>query len=276
MSDGDLQQKWLELIKKRTRRNCSPSFPSPPEVEIYEKYLRVAINGQANPKVLILGATPELRDLALRNGCDTVALDFSAEVLEIMGDVMTYKNDAREKRVVGNWLEYQGEEYKFDAILADASLNNIPVAATAHFLNKLQTLLNQNGLFITRHLVCLPDKKIRPAVDIIADYRRGAINQYDMYFGLRFYSDLSRGCYDPATKRSDWGCFFEAFEKAKGLFNQEEYDGIMWQKADVVHTMFTKDEWESLTKEFFDIVAVGRWTGQHFSEFFPVYILKRR
>ncbi|MDO8581658.1 MAG: class I SAM-dependent methyltransferase [bacterium] len=253
-------------------------MPSHDDITIYTEYLLKAIAGVSNPRALVLGATPELRDSALHHGCSTWSIDRNEHALTAMTGVMKEKESVREQRIVSDWLAYDYAGLQFDVILADASLNNVAKEDTPNLLEKMTKHLAPSGFFVTRHLVHLPLRPVRTAEEIIAEHRTGAMNQYDMYYELRFYSDLATNAYDATTNLSYWGKFFDALDAAyaQGKLKREEYDSIAWQRSDVIHTMFAKEEWEKLLLQNFSIADIRYQSAQQFSAYFPFYILQKK
>ena len=60
-----------KAAKSRTRRKAS-SAPIKPELKNYRFLLRKALKNRKSPRILVLGSTPELRDLAISLGTTTI------------------------------------------------------------------------------------------------------------------------------------------------------------------------------------------------------------
>lgn len=65
---------YAKISGSRSKREGA-SAPRQNDLKIYEKFLKQAIKNKKDPKALILGATPELRDLCLKHKCETMAID---------------------------------------------------------------------------------------------------------------------------------------------------------------------------------------------------------
>jgi hypothetical protein len=78
-----------------------PLRPSFGEITIYQRCLENII-GKKRKKIraLILGATPELRDLTARLGIDTTIVDVNPNMVRGMTELLEY-SDGQEKVVIG-------------------------------------------------------------------------------------------------------------------------------------------------------------------------------
>lgn len=277
----DIQQTkkaWADITGKHRPRKSTPSMPSDPEIEIYRHWLRLGKTREDVPHVLVLGATPELRDMALSENCQVTTIDINKEAVDAASECMTCKSSEKEIQIVGDWLTHPFEKSSFDMVLADAAFNNVPTHATAILFKRLSEMLVSNGFFITRNIVFLPERKPTSVEDLVNKYRSGNINQFDLYYELRFYSDIGTGCYDKKTRRSDWGKFFDELDKAcaEGRLNKLEYESMAWQRSAVIHTMYNKEEWEEMIENFFEILTIEFWEEQFFSSYFPIYVLRNK
>ena len=130
-----LEHTWgeKEIVKARARRGPGTSSPTPEEMKVYEKFFLLAKN---KTKTLVLGATPELRDLAIENGSETTAVDVSPSLLLAQTNNMHYKNDPKNHYLIGDWLEIHKRFPKngFDIVLADVSLANLPLKSNEKML----------------------------------------------------------------------------------------------------------------------------------------------
>lgn len=147
-SNNKLSDHW-KSIADVWRNLTSPSRPSTGEVEIYQKHLD-AMPG-TNLKVLILGATPELRDLVLSNvkvkNC--VAVDVNMEMILAMNELVK-ENTANEIWVKSSWLEAPLCESYFDLILADFTFENMSFDNHSIYFQNVRRWLKSEGLYIGR------------------------------------------------------------------------------------------------------------------------------
>jgi len=69
-----------------------PMRPSPGEVLVYERFLKQAIKKIGKkPKVLLFGATPELRDLFAKYDLEVTMVDLNPEMVKAMNKLVSQK-----------------------------------------------------------------------------------------------------------------------------------------------------------------------------------------
>ena len=141
----------LEFWERRSRiwhEIVSPVRPSGGDVSIYRDFLKKA---PSKKRVLILGATPELRDLiAGEEGGDIYVADASHAMLSAMSEHTNRADTARERWVTDNWTELQFPEKFFDVIMGDVILHQMPPDRERDFLEFIRSLLNTEGVFVSR------------------------------------------------------------------------------------------------------------------------------
>jgi len=131
-------------------KNVSIGRLSTYEQEIVKTILKKTL--KKSGKILILGATPELRNPALELGHKLLTLDINLDMIYKRQKVMKYPNTEDEIIVKGNWLSpWYMKEKIFDAILADASFNNISYQEMIYLFKLCKNLLKKNGLLVFRH-----------------------------------------------------------------------------------------------------------------------------
>ena len=116
-------KEWSLFAKNVWPQISWPWRPSPQDLQFWSKYLRKIKT--KNRRGIILGSTPEIRDLLARNKIETILLDRNPEMPKAMGIFMKTKG-YKTKYVYGDWQrvdEYFPENY-FDVVLGHAALNN--------------------------------------------------------------------------------------------------------------------------------------------------------
>lgn len=126
----------------------SPIRPSEGDLEIYRSFLPQKGNKM---RILILGSTPELRDLAAQVTEEKVYVaDFSYRMPAAMLPYTFFVDPMRETWVRSNWFELPFPEKFFDLILGDLMLQQLPPDRETEFLAKMQELLKRGGVFLSR------------------------------------------------------------------------------------------------------------------------------
>lgn len=270
-----------KVASSRAKREGS-SAPIKEELDIYKKYLKLAIKGK-NPRVLVLGATPELRDMAIGLGCETLAIDISFNVIESMYETMKFRDDDKNLMMRCDWLKMVQflPEHCFDAVLADASLNNIPVKLHPELLKNINKLLKPDGYFITRNFIYLPEKPQENFSYFQKQYNQKKTTWLMFWFALGYYTKWKKKIYNEKTKEWSVKKMFDLFNPAleKGEIKLRKEDvwkirNIEKHGGKIIHITFFKKEFENMLKKYFAIKAIveaPRWT---YTEFMPIYVLK--
>lgn len=143
------KKKWDNTIAKHWQGNVlSPWRPSSQDITNYKK----GVNSLKRVKnILILGATPELRNLASQFRTQVWVLDSSLKMISEMSKLIQFANLDKEKWLSDDWSKLKSlKNEKFDVILGDLVLRLIPFKKQAVFLKKISETLTPKGIFITR------------------------------------------------------------------------------------------------------------------------------
>ena len=129
-------------------KTVSPVRPSNEDIKIYRNLLR----GEGRKHhILILGSTPELRDLVSRETNAKIYLaDFSVSMPSAMLSFTRDVDVFRETWVKSNWLDLPFPEKFFDVILGDVVLHQVSPSLESALLEKIKYMLKDDGAFITR------------------------------------------------------------------------------------------------------------------------------
>ena len=102
----NLKGSWgqKENVMSRAKRGKATSAPDEKTLAVERKFFKIAQGNKKKIKTLVLGATPELRDLAISMGSETIAVDISPRLLLALTNVMKHKDDPKNKFIVGDWL----------------------------------------------------------------------------------------------------------------------------------------------------------------------------
>jgi len=249
---------WIETFVKRGRKGYYPSIPASEEILMFEKLFKKLVRGKRDWKVLVLGATPFLRDIGLKYGCQVVAVDISIETILKMNEYMKYRDSNNEIVIKGNWLSLPIEDNYFDVVMADFSFNNVPAKAHHQLFRELARLLKQNGFFLTRQRVYIPEKKLMSFSEITRLFRDKKISWRDWKYDAVFYSNDLFKRYNGKTKVFLWEKYFQALKKAyqKGEINKKEFLSMWCERNKIVTTLYTKSEWEVMFKRYFKILML--------------------
>jgi len=138
------KEEWWYNVWKKVE---SPFSPSKGEVMFYEKAVKKILK-RKNPKALVLGATPEIRDmLAKYKKLDVYIMDADVPVYRAMTRLMKRKNK-QEKLVVGDWLKMPFKKDTFDLILSHGAFSVISLKNHEKFYKNIKRVVKKDGYVV--------------------------------------------------------------------------------------------------------------------------------
>jgi len=143
MTDNDT---FLSGLLERWREVKQPIRPSESELQFYESFVE-KVSRRENPEMLILGATPEFRDMAIKHGMKPVCADLEQPIWEAMKHFM--KEQGEEEFLLCDWLKLP-EDRKFDLVIGDGPLNMLPKEHGNAFFESLAKTIKDDGLSVQR------------------------------------------------------------------------------------------------------------------------------
>ncbi|MBN1502105.1 class I SAM-dependent methyltransferase [Candidatus Woesearchaeota archaeon] len=265
MEQNNKSDNFAELFIKRWKQVKPPQRPSREELNFMNCYIE-KVKSRKKPKVLVLGSTPELRDLALKNNADLISCDLNKEIWIAMKGLM--KESGEEAFLHTNWLEIP-EDTKFDLILGDGPINMLSAELVNPFFKKVASLLVDNGLSIQR--VAVQNKKLDLSKfqKAMEDYRK---NRYDMsvyLYTLPISGSIRQKCYPELTRK-------ELFEKV--LFKYmtgDEIREITPFLSDVKPYYPTKEELGIALSKYFNVSKTRESVGLGYWGVAFVYVLQK-
>ncbi|MFA7209208.1 MAG: class I SAM-dependent methyltransferase [Parcubacteria group bacterium] len=173
-----LNKEGWTRVSEEWGRVMSPDRPSRYEIEIYEDYIRKIVQkSKKKIKALILGATPELRDLLATYDIDVTIVDINSDMIKAMDQLLEY-SDGKEKTVVSNWLEIPLESDSFDVVLCDHGVCHIPFEKWEAFFAEQARLLKKGGHLI-KNVVTVEKNETLGADDMIAAFKNNIFTRDD-------------------------------------------------------------------------------------------------
>lgn len=126
-------------------KNLHPGIrPFPCFLRFWEGKIKEILKKNKNPKALVLGVTPEIRDLLAKYKIRTVCLDNSHLMIKTMGYLIKTKNP-KEKIIKGDWFKMPFKDNTFDFVISDAPQDNFPFSLWHKFFNNIFKVLKPNG-----------------------------------------------------------------------------------------------------------------------------------
>jgi len=175
----------MEQIKEIVKMLEQIGFPAKPttnQLHLYEKVICKTRALRKTPKVVILGATTELRDLCIKNNCHVTAISPGKIALEAMTYLMKYKNHPYNHAIISNWHNMPLPDCTYDLVLTDMALTSNPHENHEPILQEVHRLLKPGGIFFLRSYNMLEhEKKINP-YHLLEEWRSGNICTNDFIY----------------------------------------------------------------------------------------------
>ncbi|MFH0875731.1 MAG: class I SAM-dependent methyltransferase [archaeon] len=258
-----------------------PSRISGDEVKKYREWLKRLKRPEM--KALVLGVTPEIRELLFALGYKITCIDINPEMIKAMDSVIKTK-DPNEIIINENWLGNSIPSHSFDIVVGDCVLENVLWEQRDELLFEIVRILKPNKLFITR-IFTVPRKK--PYNNIHEVLEKFSEKEPNYRSALEFIFDLQILFY---TERDHKGTFSKPKEEIEKLrvngrfsFKSEKLNKLLdlvwnfWCQKYVnkVYYYPYQDEEEIRVQNFFKIEEkFNQAQDNEYSKYTPMYILK--
>ena len=246
---------WKERAK-RWKGYSYPGRPSKRACVEYKKFVKECVGRKKTFQALVLGATPEVRDLLHELGAKVMIIDINLEMILAMTELVKHSTDD-ETIVRGDWTNMPFGNNQFDVVLGDLVLPNVPPHLHKKFLKEIQRVLKPQGCFITKHWL-VPE-----------NYNKTFEEVLDMYEQMPAYKNMSTEMFnhllaviwDKKTKRCDISLirkYMERYKKrnlwkhpSQKVSKMFEDTWNQWAPMDKVWAYYTEKETESVMRPFF-------------------------
>ncbi|MFH1769926.1 MAG: class I SAM-dependent methyltransferase [archaeon] len=245
-----------------------PARPSPEEMVVFDN-LMSKHEGQS---LLILGSTPEFRDLGAKHNLKVTCADINPDMLEGMKQLVKHKNKD-ENLVKCNWLKMPFEDNTFDIVFAEQSANIIEAEFFDAFFKEVSRVLKKGGFFINKMLVpCSRDEK-----DILEQFRKERKDIFYLYDHLYH----AEGVFDKTTSIGH-GHLKPIFDRLlrEGKITKEEHSQFFDAlgaiiDADLHLNVLKKEKLEPIMRNHFKIkqILFGEDFEKHMNH--PIYTLEK-
>lgn len=241
---------WTRQAGRILANKHRPHFaPSREVLEVYQSHLEVARAQFGKPTVLVLGATPELADLALSNNCCVYRVDSNQAMFEAARGRQQLSDRSSETIICGDWLHMDliGDGM-VDLVMGDAAVNQITHTSMEELFDELRRITHPGSLLSLKQIV-IPDDKVSEFEfdNTVRAYRSGKLTSTEFYEILRFYCFLNEA-YDPGTRILDAEKVFSAIRTKyeAGELSPDVFEFLYARRGKLRHTVYTKTEQRNL------------------------------
>ncbi len=248
-----------DQIAEMWKRQLHPGRISSYSVKVYGKYLKGFIGRKKGAKVLLLGSTPELRDLLSKHNCQTTVIDINFGMILGMRKLMRVKNPD-EILVKSNWLTAPLKNNYYDFVLGDAALQMVGKDKIPALLKKINELLKPSGILIAQSFLFTSDYKILNFKELVAKYgQQKNINEDD------FRWEMLLSTWKPKTSLFYYAPYANWVDKNQNIFKKWYNQGKLskrgllgifnYRGSKKVATIVSERWFESLLKKYFKVIA---------------------
>lgn len=255
-------------------------YPSPVrpglEMSVYKKTIENIIKNNPKAKILILGSTPEFRDLLLKFNISPICCDMNPEVHKALKRLM--KDKGKEKLIKSDWLKLKTNK-EYDLIIGHNVINMIPNKKVDLFIKNVSSCLKKGGYFLDRlELRPLKNEKIDPIAGF-KKYRKKRINDSSRLFTMS-YPDVvlhigqKKGYYTP----NDYIKVIKEMFK-KETISKKEYGAMIEivKPSKLKINLPYRNEIEKIFKKYFTIKDKIIISKEAFNpKYWPLYLLMKK
>ena len=261
-------------------RYTSPFRLSPKDVENYSLILKRL---KKKKSILLLGSTPEIREILAKQDSFIMIADSSFRMISGMLVFGPLINESKETWVRASWMDLDKflKNNYFDVIVGDLFLRNIDLELQNKCLRKISKLLKKDGYLITR-VHSLNEKLINlSSTEIIKlvfeEYKHKRIKEElieDLIASRLFDKNTDFG-----SKKVNKKAFLNDIKKYKKSARNKKEKSVLnniLEKWDGERTWVqrTSKEIDKLLSRYFIIHDIKTVDDYEDSKFYPIYILK--
>lgn len=289
------QKQYYKQVAEKWNLRSDPSRPGREDIQIYNKLVRKALGRRKNQKVVILGATPEIRDMLysfyFTHNVKVICVDWLPEMYYGMSQLINHRIP-NEKFVRKNWLEMDFSKKSIDIFIGDWIVGNIPRREEKEKLfNLIRQQLKPTGYFIIRHAYITPRAKINDIKKHLYSLTWNVLNENltIKQAATSFYVDLLLSSWFKDKENKVSLVYYSSelekinsYFKKKNLSKHEIVAKLVFQHFLKLETKkfwvyYTKKEEGEILRKFFVIKeTMFSKNHHHCSSNAPIYFLKPR
>jgi len=241
----------LKEIAKVLEQIGFPARPTKNQLLLYKEVICKTVALHKSPNVLVLGATPELRDLCIEHNCKTTAISPGKMALQTMTYMMKYKNHPDNISIENNWSNMLISDKIHDLVLTDMALTGNPCEKHEPIIKEVHRVLKPGGFFFLRSFDMLEHDTKPELEDLLTKWRKKEITAGDfLYLSVKVSLDENHNISQAKN--------FELFKKYyfEGKFTTEEVKHIKPYASEGTMSCPHRKDMIKLFSTFFEDVSI--------------------
>lgn len=287
-------EKWSRIANNWATLGA-PAKPSPEEIDLYRAIATIELSDKANAKAIIMGSTPELREMCARffggKLASVTCVDVTEDMYRAMSQLVKAPHSG-ETFIQGNWLNLSKffAEKSIDIIFGDHIVSNVGGQEDKLF-SEIKAVLKDDGCFVSKiQHVDTEDELIKPtqAYDKLrhwaGKYRDGQMDLQAAF--THFGMDLLFASYHLNNNNEmSFVHWQDQIDKLDEQVNQsgDKYEReildmsekVWWGWRDIKWTQYPKAVMHKIIEDSFYIKDEVQAPGHEFSRQTSIYRLKK-
>ena len=284
--DNNLTNYWdNESLRARIadpyrRIRYEAGSPNSHEIECYgyclSKGFRLGAKKADGWHIVVLGMTPELRQMAHKMSCAVTCVDVSEEAIKLYCDWICEEDRIKENIVQADWIRLPDVLNKpADAIIGDGVFGNMTsLEDYTRVLRALRESLGRDGFLVLRTIM-VPSNftaNKHAAQQLLKRFRAGELTEAEFGFGMRIFGSCS-DAYNVQTFLLDNKEVFLRYEDwfKKGILSESEYAAIRRYYYAGPNLIPPQTVWETMLLEEGFTFQQYTLKGKMWYEYYPIY-----
>jgi len=256
-------------IATKWKEGGPPARPTPFELKkIFLSHIKWLVQDiykreKRSARMLVLGATPEFRDLGLKYGMEVWACDINSNMHKALDRLMKYRKSLKNKKVVSDWLfmsRHLPKKY-FDLIIADQSFNIVLLKDWPKLCNEIIKVIEPNGYILLKIATVTDKNKRKMSAWGIKAFSQEKLKAGDLAWILHFAPDAK--LYHPQKGTVDLKKQPLIVDRALGKgqitkkqwLEHERKIGAIQRSGIILHVL-PKQKTKAFLQKYFDILKV--------------------
>jgi|GEM_PF-3333334 len=266
---------WNQQFALSWAKMQPPARPNLDEQRFYEAIIKKVIKNNPKAKILILGSTPEFRDILIKNKITPICCDINYDVFRSLRIIM--KRHGQEHFILSDWTKLNLKQ-KFDLILGHQVINMLPFKKQSKLIQAVYNHLSLGGVFVQSVVLRANQDKNISLLSSFKRYRKLG-KKFEKFVFSIIHPDLLLSISKRIGTYSPKDCLniVERLYKSHKI-NREERDAYfkVMPPSNLMVYVPTKKTFENLVKKYFKIESIYYSATKHYnSQYWPVYVLNK-